>query len=109
MTRDEVLAQARVGDVVAVKMTITEPAKDNAFLCRIEERHGACFVTGRWLRIRAVDIVGFIERSPETDAEKIARLEARVAELEASRTTGLAQLISNAHPWATVAELEVGK
>jgi hypothetical protein len=76
MTRDEILAQAKVGGFAIVRLEIANFHKDGS----VSVFHPACQNT-RWHSLENEIIA--IEPPPETDAEKIARLEARVAELEA--------------------------
>ena len=73
MTHEEIIAQAKVGGFVTVRAVITNIDEDDVELPL--ELSGEYWVVPD-------DIIA-IEPPPETDAEKIARLEARVRELEA--------------------------
>ncbi len=79
MKKEDVLAQAKVGGYAIVRMPIAEVCSRasgpmNSFM-RIE-------ASVYFSDVRLKDIIS-IEPPPESDAEKIARLEARVKELEA--------------------------
>jgi hypothetical protein len=73
MTRDEVIAQAKVGGFATVRGVIVAKSE-----------HGlqVDFGGASPVFVRSSQVVA-IEPLPETDAQKIARLEARIAELEA--------------------------
>ena len=78
MEKKDVLAQAKVGGWAIVRMPIAEISQNsqgpmNSFM-RVEAR---VYFSDNRLK----DIIS-IEPPPETEAEKIARLEARIAELE---------------------------
>ena len=77
MTHEEIIEKAKVGGFVTVRLEILDVDDgDNALPLKAD-----IDLTG-WVNIS--DIIA-IEPPPETDAEKIARLEARIAELEAGR------------------------
>jgi hypothetical protein len=76
MDRQDILTQAKVGGwaIVRQKICSVNPKNDSLIL-GLENHDGEKLVFHNQ--------VLSIEPPPETDAEKIARLEARIAELEA--------------------------
>ena len=101
MTKDEVLAQAQCDGFALVRGKITM-VDHTGYGVQVA-------IGGATLAFAGHENIISIEPPPETNAEKIARLEARITELEALRAVSQAPLFSGAHPWATVAELETGQ
>jgi hypothetical protein len=77
MTRDEIMAQAKVGGVATARGTIDRICDDSIVLAPFLMVIGGC-------RYRPfLDEVISIEAPPETLEQENARLKARIAELEA--------------------------